>query len=295
MTSPPSPKTRTATTEAMPKKPVDLSVEYRPIGELRPNPENTRRHPLEQIRRGKILLLRFGFQTPITIDKANVIWKGNGIFTCAAELFAEGHAQFGRIPVTITTLKGAELAAYATADNRLGEMSVWDLEALEELEALAKAQEVPIEACGFIEAEIRRLLKDLDAAPPPAAPPPPAASLGAPLLPAGSLAPPPAPAPPPSTEQHPGEGQPRHGRRRAGREPGAQPQPIAPQPPSTSAFDQERPIVIYYHLENFERASKILDDLRAHGAYPNNSAAILGLLTAWRRDPSLFTLAGAAP
>lgn len=265
------------------------AADWRPIHELRPNPENTRRHPIEQIRRAKKLLARFGFQSPITIDKDGIIWKGNGIFAAAAELHAEGNSAFSKVPVIVSALKGQDLREWATSDNQLGDMSFWDLEALEELDKARRADGRDAEAMGFLETEIRNILKDLDAPPPQPAP---VTSLPAPV---NSPAPPPASPPAPVTSPRPEDEAPSGGgRRRRGRSQDAKPQAITP-PSSPATFSQERPIVLYYDIEDFDRATNILDDIRGRYNLKDNRSAVLHLLLAWRRDPALFDLAGTAP
>ena len=91
-----------------------------PINCLKPDPGNARRHPeynLDTIRRS---LERFGQQKPVVCDRARVVRAGNGTLEAAKQL---GHTH---IAAVISDLTEAEIAAYALADNRTGELSEWD-------------------------------------------------------------------------------------------------------------------------------------------------------------------------
>lgn len=96
----------------------------RPIADLREDPDNARRHPeynLAAIRRS---LERFGQQKPIIQDLGGVVRAGNGTLAAARSL---GRTMIASIA---SDLSPEEIAAYALADNRAGELSEWDPEKL---------------------------------------------------------------------------------------------------------------------------------------------------------------------
>jgi ParB-like chromosome segregation protein Spo0J len=55
-----------------------LSVTYRPIGELLPDPRNARTHPKRQIEQLKASIKEFGFTNPILADPEGRIIAGHG-------------------------------------------------------------------------------------------------------------------------------------------------------------------------------------------------------------------------
>lgn len=114
-----------------------MKVKMMPISEISPDPANVRKHS----DRNRIAIMdslrRFGQQTPIVVDQAGVVRKGNGTLEAAIALGWE------KIAVVVTTLTGADATAYAIVDNRSGDAEVgstWDMEALPEvLDALTSA------------------------------------------------------------------------------------------------------------------------------------------------------------
>lgn len=102
------------------------------INLLRPNPRNSRAHPRFQIDALKRILIAFGQQTPMNVDRENIVRKGNGTLAALRELVAENHPKFadGIVNITYTDLQGDQLVAYANADNRMSELSFWDVEVL---------------------------------------------------------------------------------------------------------------------------------------------------------------------
>lgn len=94
-----------------------------PVAELIPYARNARTHSPEQIRRLRASLREFGFVNPVLIDGAGNIIAGHGR-VLAAE--AEGMTE---VPcVLVEHLSDVQRRAYILADNRLAEMSGWDME-----------------------------------------------------------------------------------------------------------------------------------------------------------------------
>ncbi len=55
-----------------------LSVAYRPVGSLVPNPHNARSHPKRQLDQIMASIREFGFTNPILIDPDGSIIAGHG-------------------------------------------------------------------------------------------------------------------------------------------------------------------------------------------------------------------------
>ena len=54
------------------------TIEYVPVGDLKPDPHNARRHPQKQIDLLAASMRQFGFVGVITVDEGNVIISGHG-------------------------------------------------------------------------------------------------------------------------------------------------------------------------------------------------------------------------
>lgn len=111
-----------------------MQVEYIPPGELIPSPHNARIHPSEQIRAIADNIQENGFLRPVLIDKENGIIGGHGGVEAAKLL------ELPEIPcVRADHLTEAQIRAYMLADNRLAEMSYYDMDAVsKELAALSE-------------------------------------------------------------------------------------------------------------------------------------------------------------
>ena len=108
------------------------NIEIIKIEDLIFDPANLRKHGKKNIDAIKGSVARFGQQTPIVIDKNNVVRKGNGTL---AAIIALGWTEIKAIR---TDLTGSEATAYAIADNRTSELAEWDHEGLKDtLKSLA--------------------------------------------------------------------------------------------------------------------------------------------------------------
>ncbi len=99
-------------------------LEYWEISKLRPGPK-VRKHSEAQIERIRGSIRRFGFLCPALIGANGEIIAG------VARVEAARRLGYEEIPVVVASgLTEAELRAYRIADNKLAEMSSWDMDAL---------------------------------------------------------------------------------------------------------------------------------------------------------------------
>jgi ParB-like chromosome segregation protein Spo0J len=143
----------------MPKpRPRGLAIEYLPIGQLRVNQRNPRRHSNRQIEQLAHSMEVFGFNVPVLIDRFYNVIAGH------ARLLACALAGVEHVPVIrLEHLTPAQAKAFSIADNRITEISTWDdrllAEILEELAALDL--DFNIEATGFSMGEIDLRIESL--------------------------------------------------------------------------------------------------------------------------------------
>lgn len=137
--------------DPVPPRPQRLSISYRAIDELKPNPTNPRRHSPSQIRRLRQMIKRFGFRVPLLIDANATIIAGHGRWQAAR---LEGLPELPTI--TIEDLTEAEVKAFIIGDNRIAELSTWDDKVLAEqfLELSQISPDLSLELTGFDMAEI---------------------------------------------------------------------------------------------------------------------------------------------
>lgn len=129
-----------------------MKIEQRSVQKLSSDPANARKHSDRNIESIVASLRRFGQQKPIVVDKSGVVRAGNGTLEAAKRLGWE------TIAVVESELVGADMSAYAIADNRTAELAEWDDEILKAtLEGLDDALR---EAAGFDLSELDELLKE---------------------------------------------------------------------------------------------------------------------------------------
>ena len=103
----------------------DLSVIYRPIAELKPDPRNARTHPKRQVEQLCASIRSFGFTNPVLVDEAGVLIAGHGRLRAAKEL------GLATVPVIeLLDLTEAQKKALRLADNKIALNAGWDLEIL---------------------------------------------------------------------------------------------------------------------------------------------------------------------
>lgn len=129
-------------------------IERVPIDSVTPDPENANQHPERQIEMLMESIGRFGQLPTIIVGADGTIIKGNGTHE-AAKRAGLGHVDIIRVP-----LEGAEARAFAVADNRLAELSEWDLERLEK-QVMEMTEAIPgfnLGAIGFDQSTLDDLL-----------------------------------------------------------------------------------------------------------------------------------------
>ena len=128
-------------------------VSWRDVKSLSPYANNARIHPAEQIEQIANSIKQFGFNSPILIDGDGGVIAGHGRLAAAQSLGMK------TVPVVVLAhLSQEEKRAYILADNRIGENAGWDDGLLNiELKAL-QIDDVALDALGFTDADLTRLL-----------------------------------------------------------------------------------------------------------------------------------------
>jgi DNA modification methylase len=110
-----------------------------------PDIANMRIHSDANIQAIMASLARWGQQKPIVIDAGNVVRCGNGTLEAAKRL------KWTEIECIRSDLTGAELAAFAIADNRTAELAGWSEEIGPFLKSLAgELPDLPLVDLGFV-------------------------------------------------------------------------------------------------------------------------------------------------
>ncbi len=98
-----------------------LRIEYRNPADLKPHPNNPRKHSPAQIAQIKRSIQSFGFTNPVLLADDDAILAGHGRVEAAKQL---GLAQ---VPtVHLSGMSPAQRRAYIIADNKLAELARWD-------------------------------------------------------------------------------------------------------------------------------------------------------------------------
>lgn len=130
-----------------------MKTKKRSVDEIHPDPSNARKHSPRNIDAIAASLHRFGQQKPIVVDSSGVVRAGNGTLEAAKKL------GWSEVAVVESDLKGAEMTAFAIADNRTAELAEWDDEVLAAtLQALDDA-DVPLADAGFTAEELAEVQK----------------------------------------------------------------------------------------------------------------------------------------
>lgn len=108
-------------------------IYYKNIGEITPYENNPRKNEAA-VKYVAESIKQFNFQNPIIIDKNNVIVCGHTRYKAAQELGLE------EVPCLVADdLTEEQIKAFRLADNKVGEISEWDLDLLaEELEGITE-------------------------------------------------------------------------------------------------------------------------------------------------------------
>lgn len=96
------------------------NIEQIAIGELRPDPKNARRHSPAQVRQIAASIEAFGFNTPILVDRDNLIISGHGRLL-ALQRLGRSHAPVIRLehlsPEAARAFAIAESAVHFNQEN----------------------------------------------------------------------------------------------------------------------------------------------------------------------------------
>ncbi len=139
----------------------DIKIEYRSVEALIPYARNARTHTDEQVTKVAASIREFGWTNPILVDGKNGIVAGH------CRLLAAKKLGLTRVPVIeLAYLTEAQKRAYILADNQLAiNGSGWDDELLRiELSEL-KEEDFDLSLTGFEEAEIDRMLAEVEEEP----------------------------------------------------------------------------------------------------------------------------------
>jgi len=139
-----------------------ISIVYRPIDQLKPDPANPRLHSKKQIRQIANSIAAFGFNVPILVDRSDKVISGH------ARLLACRELGWTEVPtLCLDHLTPAQARAFAIADNRLAEIATWDdrllAQQLQQLSVLGL--DFDIEVTGFEMGEIDLRIASLDDVP----------------------------------------------------------------------------------------------------------------------------------
>lgn len=143
--------------QSLPSALRNLQVTERNIDELKPHPKNARIHSDRQLHQIAKSIESFGFTVPVLIDDKDVILAGHARVAAARKIGLQ------TVPtILIRDLSDAQKRAYVIADNRIAQLSGWDVDLLvDELRALASEAEgldFDLEATGFDWGEIDVLI-----------------------------------------------------------------------------------------------------------------------------------------
>jgi DNA modification methylase len=132
-----------------------LTITYRPVTTIHPNPHNSRTHSKRQIRQIADSIKAFGFNNPVLLDDKNTIIAGHGRVSAAKLL---GIAEVPTI--RLEDLSSDQIRAYVIADNKLAANAGWDNSILAiELQHLSNIEtEFDITVTGFEIPEIDLIL-----------------------------------------------------------------------------------------------------------------------------------------
>ncbi|AGI71026.1 putative DNA methyltransferase [Octadecabacter arcticus 238] len=134
-----------------------LTIEYRKINAISPDPRNARTHPKRQIEQIKASISEFGFANPILIDADGLIIAGHGRLRAAKDMGLD------EVPtIVLAGLSEAQTRALRLADNKIALGAGWDLELLkDELIDLSSADlDIDVSLTGFSVGEVDVILAD---------------------------------------------------------------------------------------------------------------------------------------
>ncbi|NUF26347.1 ParB N-terminal domain-containing protein [Bombilactobacillus mellis] len=111
------------------------------ISDIKPYPNNPRKND-DAVTATANSIKEFGWQQPIIVDKDNIIIAGHTRYKAAKQL------NMDTVPVVVAkNLSKEQVKAYRLADNKTGEIAVWDYEFLDD--ELANIIDFDMEDFGF--------------------------------------------------------------------------------------------------------------------------------------------------
>ena len=126
------------------------------ISDLKQHPKNPRKHPKELLERLKRSIGEYGFTNPVLVSKDNKILAGHARCKAAKEL------GISEVPVIRLDFDGAKADAYVIIDNKLNELSEWDIPLLESLIKDIEKSDFDVTLTGFDLTEIDELFSKSD-------------------------------------------------------------------------------------------------------------------------------------
>src|SRR5580704_16706144 len=144
--------------------PSRISVAYRRIDDLKPDPANPRLHSKKQIRQIANSIEVFGFNVPVLVDAEHKVIAGHGRLLACREL------GWTEVPtLCLDHLTATQARAFMIADNRLTEIATWDdrlvAQQLKDLSLLGL--DFSLELTGFEMGEIDLRIASLEEPPEP--------------------------------------------------------------------------------------------------------------------------------
>jgi len=147
--------TTTAAPQAAAAAPhLPSQIEHLATATLVPYARNSRTHSPEQVAAVARSIQQFGFTNPVLIGAHNTIIAGHGRVMAAQSI------GLGQVPcIRLAHLTDAQRRAYVIADNKLAELSGWDMATLaREVEDLMHEDAFDIDLLGFGQQELAALL-----------------------------------------------------------------------------------------------------------------------------------------
>ena len=133
-----APRRRLLSTTALTAR---LEIAYRPVNDLKPDPQNARTHSAKQVAQIAVSIREFGFANPILLDETGQIIAGHARWAAAKK------AGLTEVPtITLTGLSKAQRRALAIADNKLPLGAGWDEVVLKETLIYLSDPEIALEA-----------------------------------------------------------------------------------------------------------------------------------------------------
>jgi ParB-like chromosome segregation protein Spo0J len=127
-----------------------MKIENLRIAELKPDPQNARKHDAANLSAIKASLSSFGQRKPIVVTADNVVAAGNGTLQAAKEL--------GWLEIDIVRIpedwSDAQIKAFALADNRTAELAEWDADTLAAQAMELEAVGIQLESFGFTNSDL---------------------------------------------------------------------------------------------------------------------------------------------